>query len=346
LTPVSAPADCRLSVVIPNYNHRDHVADAVRAAAAQVPPPDEIIVVDDASRDDSLEVLARLSAEIPALRVVALPVNGGAIRALNRGVAEARGEYVYLGAADDLTRPGLFAALMPMALRHPDAALVCAEAEIVDLDTGEVQKRPPVRPSRAAKHFPPREVARLFRRIDNWILTGAAIIRRDLMLAAGGLDVNLGALADGYTMRRLAFGHGCCFVPFTGLVWQIRATGLSRSQAADPDQGLRALATALASMRADPAFPAWYPEVFERRWRFAVSRVALKADPINSAVLQRVGARSGVDRVVLRAAVAVGGGIGRFAALGWLSLRGRPTSFFGLLATYLSRFVGRGALLA
>ena len=84
-------------------------------------------------------------------------------------------------------------------------------------------------------------------------------------------------MADGYALRRLAFLHGCCFVPHTGLVWQVRASGLSRAQAADPTEALRALGVALERMRADPAFPSWYPAIFERRWHFALGRIAAHA---------------------------------------------------------------------
>lgn len=337
MTSVSSGEAIRLSAVIPNFNHGAYVADAVRAIAEQTPPPDEIIVVDDASTDDSLAVLERLAASCPRLRVVALDRNGGAIHALNRGLREARGDYVYFGAADDLTKPGLFKATLDMAARHPEAAFASAEAEIMDMDTGSVGRRPPVRPSHHARHFTPHEVAGIFQRIDNWILTGTAVIRRDLFLEAGGFDHRLGPLADGYALRRLAFVHGCCFVPLSGLVWQVRASGLSRSQAAAPEAGLKMLDTALGMMRADSAFPPWYPPLFERRFRFAVSYLAAQAKPMNRSVLTRVGARGPAGRAVLAGAATIGGPLGKIAALAWLSLRERPTSFAGLISTWFSR---------
>jgi glycosyltransferase involved in cell wall biosynthesis len=64
---------------------------AIEALAAQVPCPDEILVVDDASTDDSLVVLATLAQQYPSLRVIRHEHNLGAIAALNRGLAEARG---------------------------------------------------------------------------------------------------------------------------------------------------------------------------------------------------------------------------------------------------------------
>lgn len=329
----------RLSAVIPNYNHGAMIGEAIRALAAQVPAPDEIVVIDDASRDDSLAVLASLAAEYPILRVIALETNGGAIAALNRGLMEARGYYVYFGAADDVTCPGLFSAMLGILASHPQAAFACCEGAVQDLDTGTIGYRPPVRPAYSACFLSPALVADSFRRIDNWILTGTAVMRRDLMTKNGGFDAIFGALADAYAMRRLALMHGCCFVPHLGMIWRINSQGLSRQQAGNPEASLAMLATALEHLRADPAFPAWYPEMFARRWRFGVGRIAAESEPINAAILTQVSARGPVGRAVLGSAAAFGGRIGRLIVLGWLTLRERPTSLIGLAVTKLNRLV-------
>ncbi len=335
--PAHTDGKVRLSAIVPNYNHGALIEESVRSLVVQIPAPDEIIVVDDGSTDDSLVVLKRLRAEFPLLRVVALKKNQGAIFAINRGIQEARGTYVYIGAADDLTRPGLFAGMLDALDGSPQAAFACCEAMVVDMDTGRSGYRPPVRPAYTPTFLAPDDVARALQRIDNWMLTGTAVIRRDLIANAGGFDATLGAFADGYALRRLALIHGCCFVPRLGLVWRVTARGLSRAQAADPAGTFRMLEAALERMRADPAFPRWYPAIFARRWRFAVSRIAVESRPMNRAVLVRVGARGPIGRAILAGAAALGGPLGRITALAWLSVRERPTSLTGLLATGLSR---------
>lgn len=327
----------RLTAIVPNYNHGALIGDALRALAEQVPAPDEIIVVDDASTDNSIEILQGLSARYPALRIVRSDKNQGAIAALNRGLAEARGNYVYFGAADDLTQPGLFAAMLDALERHPKAAFACCEAIVVDSTSGSKAYRPPVRPAYSPAFLTPADVARVLRRIDNWIITGTAVVRREIITQANGFDASLAAFADGYVFRRLALQYGCCYVPTVGLVWQVSNSGLSRSLAADSEASLRTLTTALERMRADPIFPTWYPAVFEHRWRFAVGRLALMANPINQDVLKRVSSRDALGRALITGAAALGGPIGRFIALGWLSLRERPTSFTGILRTALAR---------
>ncbi|MGY3605910.1 MULTISPECIES: glycosyltransferase family 2 protein [unclassified Bradyrhizobium] len=329
-----------LSAVVPNFNHGAVIGEAIAALAKQTPCPDEIIVVDDGSTDNSIAVLEELRLAYPTLRVVQFDRNRGAIPAMNRGLQEARGRYVYFGAADDVTRPGLFAAMLAELEHHPQAAFASCEATILDLDTGRIASRPPVRPSYEAMFLDSAQVAKVLRRIDNWILTGTAVVRRDLIVAAGGFDAILGAFADGFAFRRLSLQYGCCFVPRDGVVWKTSSSGLSRSSVADPDAAMLTLERALGRMRADPVFPHWYPAVFERRWRFAIGRLACEARPINQAVLMRL-AKGAIGRAVLMSAVSVDGRAGRLAALAWLTLQERPTSLPGLLRTRLSR--SRGA---
>jgi glycosyltransferase involved in cell wall biosynthesis len=334
MTMESAPI--RLSIVVPNYNHGAVIESAIRAIATQASEVDEIIVVDDASTDDSLERLDVLAAEYSLLRVIRRERNQGAIAALNHGLGLAKGTYINFAAADDLDHPGLFDAMIEALQRYPRAAFACCEALLSDVDVGRTSYRPPVLPSYEEAYFAPLAVADLLRRIDNWVLSGTAVARRNLVLAAGGFDPALGAFADGFLFRQLALRHGFCFVPKVGMTWRVSASGLSRSQAFDARASLRILGTALERMRADPSFPTWYPAQFERRWRFAIGRIAALASPMNVSSLEEV-SRGQIDRIVLAAAAKVDGWIGHTAIVAWLAFRERPTSAAGLMKTYLFR---------
>jgi len=327
----------RLSAVIPNFNHGSVIGEAIRAIAEQEPTADEIIVVDDGSTDNSIEVLQCLSQEFPRLRVVRFEENQGAIQALNRGLQEARGKYVNFGAADDLTRPGLFAAMLGALNSHPRAAFACCEAAVVDMETGRTGYRPPVRPSYTRAFFEPSEVVELLHRIDNWILSGTALVRRDVVSEIGGFDPTLGAFGDGYLFRKLALRHGFCFVPQLGLIWRVSAKGLSRLQAASFSDSTSMPSLVVARMRADPDFPSWYLYVFERRWRFAVGRIAAIARPMDLALLTKLDRRA-ISRAIMTLAAGIGGPIGRFLAISWLALQYRPTSIAGLIRTGFARY--------
>src|SRR5215203_2680502 len=99
---ISSRLPPRLSVIVPNYNHGALIGRALAALAKQRRPPDEIIVVDDGSSDDSVAIIEQLSRGLPNLRVFRYTNNQGVIYALNHGISEARNEFIYLGAADDV----------------------------------------------------------------------------------------------------------------------------------------------------------------------------------------------------------------------------------------------------
>lgn len=60
-------------VVSPVHNESAHIARVVEAVARQRRPPDVWIVVDDGSDDGTLDILQTLEADVPFMRVVALP---------------------------------------------------------------------------------------------------------------------------------------------------------------------------------------------------------------------------------------------------------------------------------
>ncbi|GEM_PF-631479 len=90
-----------ISVVIPTHNRADMLERAIRSALAQTLRPLEILVVDDASTDNTHEVVERLSRlpEGNILHYLRNEKGGSAARTRNRGVKEARGDYI--GFLDD-----------------------------------------------------------------------------------------------------------------------------------------------------------------------------------------------------------------------------------------------------
>ena len=87
-----------VSVIMPAYNEADGIRTAVAAVQEHVldrVPGAEVIVVNDGSRDRTGELLNEIAAADPRVRVLHTP-NGGHGTALMRGLAEARGDYVFL----------------------------------------------------------------------------------------------------------------------------------------------------------------------------------------------------------------------------------------------------------
>lgn len=96
-----------VSVVIPAYNSRDTIQQAVATARAQTLRPTQIVVVDDCSKDDTLQQLQAIAG--PDLLVVRSPQNGGGGAARNRGIEHATGDVIAFLDADDLWAPNKLA---------------------------------------------------------------------------------------------------------------------------------------------------------------------------------------------------------------------------------------------
>jgi hypothetical protein len=326
-----------LSVVLPNYNHGRYLPRALDALLAQSRPADEIIVIDDASTDDSRDIIARYAAKNLSIRPLLNDKNIGVIATLTRGLNVARGTYVYFGAADDFVLPRFFATGLAALQAYPNAGLFCGEMILVDGTSGKsLGARPPVRPRFRAGYISPAKFGRLLRYNDNFILTGAALIRRDAAVWAGGFDKGLSTFADAYLVRKIAFTYGLCYAPQPCLTWCIFPDGVSRTTSTNVDRTQQVFKSIQSRMTADPVFPKWYWNVFERRWRFSICRLATQEDPINIAILESIQGKTGL--ALTKWAIAnLGGHIARLLILALLWCRLRPYSIVGLLSTALAR---------
>ena len=111
-----------ISVVVPTYQRRDVVCDAVRAICGiEYSGPIEIVVVVDGSTDGTAAALTQLQCPRP-LRVIEQR-NGGASAARNRGAAEANAEIILFLDDDMIADPELLAEHARMYREGADAVI-------------------------------------------------------------------------------------------------------------------------------------------------------------------------------------------------------------------------------
>lgn len=122
--------DPRVSVIVPAFNLARYLPAAIDSALAQESPggPVEVIVIDDGSTDDTPAVLDAYRDRVTAIR----QPNRGLVAAVDRGLQEARGEYIALLDADDewpRERLRRHAAILD---RRPLVGLVHGDMEMID----------------------------------------------------------------------------------------------------------------------------------------------------------------------------------------------------------------------
>ncbi|HLX32387.1 MAG TPA: glycosyltransferase family 2 protein [Gaiellaceae bacterium] len=101
------------SILLPFYNHREWLGDAIESVLAQTCKSWELIAIDDGSEDGSSEVATGFAAAEPRIRVLRRP-NGGAAPARNTGLTVARGPYCALLDADDVWLPRKLERQLPL----------------------------------------------------------------------------------------------------------------------------------------------------------------------------------------------------------------------------------------
>jgi glycosyltransferase involved in cell wall biosynthesis len=125
-----------VSVVIPTYNRRDPLKDAVETALTQTYQPIEVIVVDDAS-DYDVAMFVDSEFESEKVSTITHAENQGPSKARNTGIRNADGKYVAFLDDDDVWEAEKIAAQVECAESNPDVGLVTVGMNHVN-SNGEV----------------------------------------------------------------------------------------------------------------------------------------------------------------------------------------------------------------
>src|SRR5438046_3056430 len=187
-----------LSVVVPNYNHARYLPISLKAILGQSTPATEVIVIDDASTDDSMNVLQQLAREYPRLRVFRNEKNQGVVHTLNRGLDLARERYVFLPAADDEVAPGLFEKSLQLLTQFPQAGLSCTIADWREAATG-LQWHVGVGMGESPSYLSPERMVKLERKRQLFISSNTVVWKRSVLLDTGKFIPELKSSADWFT---------------------------------------------------------------------------------------------------------------------------------------------------
>lgn len=130
--PAATPPAPLVSVVVPTYGRGATVLRTLDSVFAQSFSDYELIVVDDGSPDDTIERMRPL-AEAGRLRLV-VQANAGTAAARNRGLAEARGEFIAFLDDDDLWPEDKLAWQVAFLREHADVDIVGGLVELMEAD--------------------------------------------------------------------------------------------------------------------------------------------------------------------------------------------------------------------
>lgn len=188
-----------VSVIIPTFNRQEVIERALRSVYAQNRPADEVIVVDDGSSDGTETIITEGFPEVTYL----YQENRGVSAARNRGILEAKGEWIAFLDSDDEWLPGKLERQLQQLSEQPDLRICHTE---------EIWIRNGTRVNQMDKHA----------KSGGWIFNkclplcamspSSILIHRTLFETLGGFDENLPACEDYDLWLRMTARHPVLYI--------------------------------------------------------------------------------------------------------------------------------------
>ena len=228
-----------LSVIMPNYNHSKFIKQALDALVKQTLSPKEIIIIDDASTDNSLEIISEFEEKYPYIKLYKNDHNQGVVFTLNRGLTLSTGDYVLFTAADDVLFPDFNKKTMDQFSLHPKAGLCSARTRIINSDGIDVGPHKSICVKQSANYITPFEADKIFTNIGNWIQSNTTVYRRDYLSNEGGFPDELKSYADSYINIIIALKYGACFIPEYLGCWRRLLTSFSQQNSMNSESYYR-----------------------------------------------------------------------------------------------------------
>jgi len=201
-----------VSIVIPNRNHAHYLPRALDAMLVQTWRKLEIVVVDDASTDNSHDVVVAYTARDSRIRLLPLSEHSGVNGAVLAALPTLRGEFIHVAGADDFVEPNFLERCLEEMKKHPGVGLSFS-------DPTEFREREgrkilfPLYLSKQSIYFSPTTLAALMKVNYFHISPNTGIFRLDAFREAGGYQVQLHWLSDWFVTLVIGLRYGACYLP-------------------------------------------------------------------------------------------------------------------------------------
>jgi abequosyltransferase len=191
----------KLSICIATFNRATYLVETLNSISSQVTDDCEVVVMDNASTDNTAEVVTEHSRRITNLRYRRNQTNIDLDNNFDRTVGCASGEYCWLLPDDDVLRPGAVATVL-QALAS-DFSLVLVNYRRMDVRMKKVLL-PRFVDLESDRVYSPTEFDRLFVETGGLLMyIGAVVIKRALWLARertrfyGSMFIHVGVIFQG-----------------------------------------------------------------------------------------------------------------------------------------------------
>jgi glycosyltransferase involved in cell wall biosynthesis len=190
------------SVIIPTYNRAAQILGAVESVLGQTAPPTEVIVVDDGSTDDTERVLAPVMEKIHYVKTV----NRGVSAARNRGILEAKGEWIAFLDSDDTWAPDKLHRQWDAVSGTDSKVCFCVSVDESGQPIDDLQPMDPTLRKGAHRFYPVGD-CRFFMHPRHPFLQ-SLLVEKAALVRCGGFDETLKVAEDTKLLYNLILAHG------------------------------------------------------------------------------------------------------------------------------------------
>lgn len=209
-----------ISVIIPCFNSEKFVYRAIKSVLNQEYQDWELILIDNNSSDNTLKILKDIQGKYPDKINVLEETKKGAPSARNRGLFQAKGEWIQFLDADDEILSNKFSHQLS-SIKGNDIDLIVGGAKVEGIEAGKIN-----RSKRDVKLMDP-WVGLI---ISNLGITSANLFKRQILIDIGGWDENLTSSQEYNLMfRMLKVGAKVWYDIEELTVIHILESGISRS---------------------------------------------------------------------------------------------------------------------
>ena len=263
-----------ISILIPNFNHGHYLSLQLDSMINQNRKPDEIIIIDDASTDNSVRIIQEYAAKHKFIKLFQNKENKGVEYNINKLISHAKGDYIFLSAADDIILPEFLEEVEKAAFTYPDVGVISGIVRLIDedgLDKG-IRMMPLI--STKKKFLNPSAVKKTLTRYGRWIQVSAMVLKREYVIMVGGQDVKIGSFADNFLANIIALKYGAYFIPKELGCWRKLDTGYGAASGRNVEQILRQ--GIIISKRMEIKYQDFFDKIFISRffmhWTYRISQ--------------------------------------------------------------------------
>lgn len=208
-----------VSVIVPNYNHARFLRRRIESIFAQTFQDFEVILLDDASTDESRAILSERASDCRVSIEFSETNSGNPFTQWKKGLAHARGKYVWIAESDDYADPRLLERLVGILER--DRAVVFAYCRSWKVNDGggvsgfvdaTLRHLEPARWSADFCAEGKAECATTFIYSNPTANASSVVFRRDVFERVGGVDDTLRTSADWKLWATMAFEGKVAYV--------------------------------------------------------------------------------------------------------------------------------------